>query len=101
MSEAERVSGGSLPSQTAKPRRTSPRIPSREREGRIMPLDAETAGLLEAHLGDRNAVRTVIFGRCWADSPSSWVDDLRVPIIVGETIIDCAERLDLAWNPRW
>ena len=64
-----------------------------------MPVDAETQTLLDTHVGNHDAVRTVIFGRCWADSP--WVDDLCVRIDVGETVDECAERLALPWSPRW
>jgi hypothetical protein len=76
-----------------------PRIQLAEREAEPVPLDADTANLLDVHIGTYDAVRTVIFGRCWADSP--WIDDLRVSILAGETIGECAERLDLSWNPRW
>src|SRR5207245_4918329 len=52
-----------------------------------------------ALIGDHEAMRSVIFGRCWADSPL--VGDLAVSIAAGETIEECAERLALPWNPRW
>ena len=64
-----------------------------------VPLDAETAALLDAHIGDADAIRTIIFGRCWADSP--WTEEPRISLNSGESIEECADRLELAWSPRW
>jgi hypothetical protein len=64
-----------------------------------VPLDTDTATLLDVHIGDPEAVRTTIFGRCWADSP--WTDELRLPVSAGESVEQCADRLDLSWSPRW
>jgi hypothetical protein len=64
-----------------------------------VPLDAETAALLDAHIVDADAIRTIIFGRCWADSP--WTEELRISLNSGESIEECADRLELAWSPRW
>lgn len=64
-----------------------------------MPLDTDTAALLDAHVEDGDAVRTIIFGRCWADSP--WSEELRLSLDAGESIEQCADRLDLAWSPGW
>ena len=65
-----------------------------------MPLDAVHADLLDAHLTHPDAVAAVIFGLCWPnDSP--FVADLFFDVAAGETLDDAAERLGLAWSPRW
>jgi hypothetical protein len=64
-----------------------------------VPLDPDTEELLRIHLGDHEALRAVVFGRCWADS--NWEEDLRITIRAGETLDEAAERLGLSWNPRW
>jgi hypothetical protein len=64
-----------------------------------VPLDSDTANLLDAHIEDPDAIRTIIFGRCWADSP--WIEELRLPLTAGESIESCADRLRLAWSPQW
>src|SRR5262249_35826478 len=75
------------------------RLEQRSRLGVGMPLDAETEELLHAHLGDHEAVRAVLFGRCWADSP--WTADLDVELSAGGTLDAATARLDLAWHPQW
>src|SRR5207245_10481066 len=77
--------------------RTRPRIADPDREASAVPLDPDTADLIDAHIGDHEAIRSVIFGRCWAASPL--VADLAVSIAAGETIEECAERLALPCNP--
>jgi hypothetical protein len=64
-----------------------------------VPLDAETTVLLDTHVGDPDAVRTIIFGRCWADSP--WAEEVRVELAAGESIEEFADRTELPWNPQW
>jgi hypothetical protein len=42
---------------------------------------------------------TALFARCWPDS--SWDSQLHPAALIGETLVELADRLDLSWNPGW
>lgn len=64
-----------------------------------MPLDQDTAEMLRTHGAEPNAVRTVIFGRCWANSP--WSDDLQIELQVRETPARASTRVGGDWSLQW
>lgn len=55
--------------------------------------------LLEALPSDSDAVRAVILGRCWAESP--WAARLRLRLALGESLAEHADRTKLGWSPQW
>jgi hypothetical protein len=64
-----------------------------------MPLDSETAALIDEHANDEAALSAAVFGRCWPES--AWSGYATFGIETGETIDAAAERNGVAWSPRW
>jgi hypothetical protein len=69
-------------------------------------LDKETADLLDAHAGNPEGLRTVLFGSCWPNTTNlpnglPKAGDLRVEVREGETVQDAVLRLGHAWSAQW
>ncbi|MCI3930924.1 hypothetical protein [Streptomyces sp. AN091965] len=64
-----------------------------------MPLTATQKTLIDANLGDPEAISAVIMGFCWNESALASAADFVAH--EAETLLEAANRLGLGWNPIW
>lgn len=69
--------------------------------GRVaMALESSLVAMIDPALKSKDDLSAAVFAACWPGD-SAFSGDVQISVEAGEDLESAADRLDLAWNPRW